>query len=57
MTFTGQLTRFDRERIVADMSGRGVRGSMEIQRNGRDRVTAIYMSAEGRERFDLSWRR
>jgi hypothetical protein len=57
MTFTGQLTRFDRERVVADMSGRGVRGSMEIQRNGPDRVTAISMSAEGRERFDLSWRR
>lgn len=57
MTFTGQLTRFDRERIVADMSGRGVRGSMEIRRNGRDRVTDISMSAEGRERFDLTWHR
>jgi hypothetical protein len=57
MTFTGQLTHFDRERVVADMSGRGIRGSMEIQRNGPDRITAISMSAEGRERFDLSWRR
>jgi len=57
LTFTGQLTRFEQSLIVADMSGVGVRGSMEIRRNGRDRVTDISMSAEGRERFDLNWRR
>jgi hypothetical protein len=57
LTFTGQLTRFDQGRIVADMSGVGVRGSMEIRRNGRDRITDISMSAEGRERFDLNWHR
>jgi hypothetical protein len=57
LTFTGQLTRFDQGLIVADMSGIGVRGSMEIRRNGRDRVTDISMSTEGRERFDLSWHR
>jgi hypothetical protein len=57
LTFTGQLTRFDQGRIVADMSGVGVRGSMEISRIGPDRVTAISMSAEGRERFDLNWHR
>ena len=56
-TFTGQLTRFDRDLVVADMSGRGVRGSMEIRLNGRNRVTDISMSAEGRERFELSWHR
>ena len=56
-TFTGRLTRFDRDLIVADMSGRGVRGSMEIRLNGRDRVTDISMSAEGRERFELNWHR
>ena len=56
-TFTGRLTRFDRDLIVADMSGRGVRGSMEIRLNGRDRVTEISMSASGRERFELRWRR
>ena len=56
-TFTGQLTRFDRDLIVADMSGRGVRGSMEIRLNGRDRVTDISMSATGRERFELRWHR
>ncbi len=57
LTLTGQLTRFDQGLIVADMSGIGVRGSMEIRRNGRDRVTDISMSAEGRERFELRWHR
>jgi hypothetical protein len=57
LTFTGQLTRFEQGLIVADMSGMGVRGSMEITRIGPDRVTAISMSAEGRERFELTWRR
>ena len=57
LTLTGQLTRFEEGLIVADMSGIGVRGSMEIRRNGRDRVTDISMSAEGREHFDLSWHR
>jgi hypothetical protein len=57
LTFNGRLTRFDRDLIVADMSGRGGRGSMEIRLNGRDRVTDISMSASGRERFELRWRR
>jgi len=57
LTFTGQLTRFEQGLIVADMSGMGVRGSMEISRIGPDRVTEISMSAEGRERFELSWHR
>ena len=55
--FTGRLARFDRDLIVADMSGRGVRGSMEIRLNGRDRVTDISMSATGRQRFELRWHR
>ena len=55
--FTGRLARFDRDLIIADMSGRGVRGSMEIRLNGRDRVTDISMSATGRERFELRWHR
>ena len=57
LVFTGRLVRFDRGLIVADMSGVGVRGSMEIRLNGRDRVTDIDMSARGRERFELRWRR
>ena len=57
LTFNGRLTRFDRNLIVADMSGRGGRGSMEIRLNGRDRVTDISMSASGRERFELRWHR
>jgi len=56
-TFRGRLTRFERNLVVADMSGRGVRGSMEIRLNGRDRVTDISMSASGRERFELRWHR
>ncbi|HEY2844977.1 MAG TPA: hypothetical protein VGJ09_15050 [Bryobacteraceae bacterium] len=57
LTFTGQLTRFDRDTINADMSGMGVRGSMQIRYGGRDRVTDISMSATGRERFELRWHR
>ena len=57
LTFTGQLTRFEQGLIVADMSGAGVRGSMEILRIGPDRITDISMSAEGRERFELNWHR
>jgi hypothetical protein len=57
LAFTGRLTRFDRDLIIADMSGSGVRGSMEIRLNGRDRVTEISMSARGRDRFELRWRR
>ena len=57
LTFKGRLTRFDRDLIIADMSGRGVKGSMEIRLNGRDRVTDISMSARGRDRFELRWRR
>ncbi|MBZ5635020.1 MAG: hypothetical protein LAO55_18010 [Acidobacteriia bacterium] len=57
LTFTGRLTRFDRDLIIADMSGMRVRGSMEIRLNGRDRVTDIAMSASGRERFELRWHR
>ncbi len=57
LTFNGRLTRFDRDLIVADMSGMRVRGSMEIRLNGRDRVTDISMSARGRDRFELRWHR
>jgi hypothetical protein len=57
LTFTGRLTRFDRDFVIADMSGMGVRGSMEIRLSGRDRVSEISMSAAGLERFELRWRR
>jgi len=55
LTFTGRLSRFDRDSIIADMSGVGVRGSMEIRYSARDRVTDISMSEVGRERFELRW--
>jgi hypothetical protein len=57
LTFNGRLTRFERDLIVADMSGMGLRGSMEIRLGGRDRVNNISMSASGRERFELNWHR
>jgi len=57
LSFTGRLTRFDRDLIIADMSGMRVRGSMEIRLNGRERVTDISMSASGRDRFELRWHR
>jgi hypothetical protein len=57
VTLMGRLTRADRNHLTADMSGNGVGGLMEIQLNGRDRVTEISMSGQGRDRFELSWRR
>ncbi|MCU1337655.1 MAG: hypothetical protein JWO19_3236 [Bryobacterales bacterium] len=57
LTFNGRLERFDRDFVVADMSGMGIRGSMEIRLNGHDRVNDISMSAAGRERFELRWHR
>jgi hypothetical protein len=57
MTLTGRLTRVDHDHLTADMSGNGIGGAMQIELKGRDRVTAISMSGQGRDRYELSWRR
>jgi len=57
LTFTGRLIRSERDRLVADMNGNRVGGMMEIRLNGRDRVTEVSMSGQGRDRYELSWRR
>jgi hypothetical protein len=57
LTLTGRLIRVERDHLTAEMSGNGVRGVMRIELNGRDRVTEVSMSGEGRDRYELSWRR
>jgi hypothetical protein len=57
LVLNGRLVRSERDRLVADMSGFGIDGSMEIRLNGRDRVTDITMSGRGRDRFELRWSR
>jgi hypothetical protein len=56
LVVSGRITRMTGNRIVADVSGPGVVGAMEIRIDGRDRVREINMSGgSGRERFDLRW--
>jgi hypothetical protein len=57
LTLTGRLTRAERNHLTADMSGNGLGGVMQITLKGLDRVTEISMSSQGRDRYDLSWRR
>ncbi|MGH9594013.1 MAG: hypothetical protein ACRD5L_13045, partial [Bryobacteraceae bacterium] len=57
LTLTGRLIRAERDRLSAEMAGNGVSGVMDIHMNGRNRVTEISMTGEGRDRYELSWRR
>jgi hypothetical protein len=57
LTFTGKLIRADRDRLIADMNGNRLGGRMDIHLNGRDRVTEVSMSGEGRDRYELHWMR
>jgi hypothetical protein len=57
LTFTGKLIRQERDRLIADMNGNRIGGLMEIHLNGRDRVTEVSMSGQGRDRYELHWQR
>jgi hypothetical protein len=57
ISLTGRLISVARDRLVADMSGSGMRGNMDIRVDSRNRVQEITMSGSGRERFDLRWNR
>ncbi len=54
---TGQLISMDRDRLVADVSGSGMRGNVDIRIDNRNRVQELTMSGSGRDRFDLRWNR
>ena len=55
ITLNGRVVRMDGDRVIADMSGNGIRGSMVISID-RSRVRDITMDGAGRERFELRWR-
>ena len=57
LRLTGRLISVDRDRLVADMSGSGIQGNMDIRVDNRNRVQEITMSGSGRNRFDLRWNR
>ena len=54
---TGRLITVNRDRLVAEMSGSGMRGNMDIRVDNRNRVQEVTMSGSGRDRFDLRWNR
>jgi hypothetical protein len=51
----GRVLREERRRLIADVSGNGLQGTMEILIDNRDRVQEIAMSGVGRNRFELRW--
>ncbi|MEO8028685.1 MAG: hypothetical protein ABI823_19550, partial [Bryobacteraceae bacterium] len=56
IVLTGRINRADGDTIYADMSGSGMDGSMLIELD-RDRVRRVEMSGQGRNDFELRWRR
>ena len=55
LSLRGRITRVERDRLYADMSGNGIAGAMVIAMEGRTRVRDISMSGSGRMRYDLRW--
>lgn len=55
LTLQGRVTRVDRDLVIADMSGPGARGAMEIRIDG-NRVREVNMRTVGRENAELRWR-
>jgi hypothetical protein len=55
MLLTGRLLSVDRNRLVADMTGGGIQGAMDIRLDNRNRVQELAMTGAGRNRFELRW--
>jgi hypothetical protein len=54
LTLTGRVTNVDRDLVLADVSGPGVRGVMEIRVDG-NRVRDVFMRSNGRDNAELRW--
>lgn len=54
IVITGRLVLADRERLVANMAGGEIQGTMEILMD-RNRVQELAMTGVGRNRFELRW--
>jgi hypothetical protein len=49
------LVLADRDRLVANMAGGEIHGTMEILLDTRNRVQELAMTGVGRNRFELRW--
>lgn len=54
LTLTGRVTNVDRDLVLADVSGPGIRGVMEIRVDG-NRVRDVFMRSTGRDNAELRW--
>jgi hypothetical protein len=55
IVIAGRLVLADRDRLVANMSGGEIHGTMEILLDTRNRVQELAMTGVGRNRFELRW--
>jgi hypothetical protein len=55
IVITGRLVLADRDRLVANMAGGEIQGTMEILLDTRNRVQELAMTGVGRNRFELRW--
>jgi len=57
LLLSGRVVFRDGNRIVADMAGGPIQGTMEILLNGPERVEELAMTGVGRNRLELRWTR
>lgn len=57
LQLSGRIVFRDGNRLVADMAGGAIQGTMEILLNGRDNVAELAMTGVGRNRLELRWTR
>ena len=55
LQFSGNLILADGDRLVANMTGGTMQGTMEILLDSRNRVQELAMTGVGRNRFELRW--
>jgi hypothetical protein len=55
IVLTGRLVYAERDRVVANMNGGEIQGTMEILLDSRNRVQELAMTGVGRNRFELRW--
>lgn len=55
IVITGRLVLAERDRLVANMAGGEIQGTMEILLDSRNRVQELAMTGVGRNRFELRW--
>lgn len=55
IVLTGRLVHAERDRVVANMTGGEIQGTMELELDSRNRVQELAMTGVGRNRFELRW--